>query len=515
MYAHLETEADLTQLPTAEGAVVARALSKEPGNRWQTCMTFVKALIAAANARESAVFYYNRGMAWRKKKDFDKAVNDFDEAIRLDPKYVDAYEWRGLTWEVKKDYEKATKDFDEANRLRPNAFLYFYASRLRMAKGDYDNAIKGLNEAIRLDPNETYYCVRAEAWYSKKDYDKAIKDFDEAIVLDPKCTDAFHWLAWVLATCPKENVRDGKRAIRLATKACDLTDWKSSLELSTLAAAYAETGQFDEAERYQMKALEDPTYRGKTGDAFRQRLQLYKQKKPYRQSPRQRILVMPLKLEINISGELSIRPLTTWRSVVLAKTPGIIEISATTLIEAHVRKLAEGKERFEKLRGLKAPDIMLQNEIRMINQSEEDLKSARQRPQDHAYQFKAAAGCTVTGDDLVDLSCMIPWEKLDLAECSITDKGLATLCCFSNLQVLCLSNCVGITDEGLVHVAALAQLVALDLTGCSVTDRGLASLSALKQLEELTLKGLDRITQDGVVALKAALPECEINLSEP
>jgi serine/threonine protein kinase len=198
MYAHLEMEPNLSHLPTVEETVVARALSKEPGKRWPSCKMFVNELIAAANARKSAVFYYNRGMEWRKKKDYDKAVNDFDEAIRVDPKYVDAYERRGLTWEAKGEYEKATKDFDEANRLRPNAFLYFYVSRFRLAKGEYDKAIKDLTEAIRLDPTDTYYQVRAEAWYSRNDYDKAINDFDEAIRLNPMNAHAYFWrgIAW-------------------------------------------------------------------------------------------------------------------------------------------------------------------------------------------------------------------------------------------------------------------------------------------------------------------------------
>jgi hypothetical protein len=96
---------------------------------------------------------------------------------------------------------------------------------------------------------------------------------------------AYGNFAWILATCPEGKVRDGKRAIQMATKACELTDWKSGRELSILAAAYAENGQFDEAVRYQTKALEDPVYRGPAGDGFRKRLELYQQKKPYRRDP--------------------------------------------------------------------------------------------------------------------------------------------------------------------------------------------------------------------------------------
>ena len=68
----------------------------------------------------------------------------------------------------------------------------------------------------------------------------------------------------------------------MATKACEITDGEDGWEWNTLAAAYAEVGQFDEAVRYQRKALDDPAYRGQAGDEFRQRLELYKQGKPFR-----------------------------------------------------------------------------------------------------------------------------------------------------------------------------------------------------------------------------------------
>ncbi|MFL5242524.1 MAG: hypothetical protein ACJ8FY_10485 [Gemmataceae bacterium] len=111
---------------------------------------------------------------------------------------------------------------------------------------------------------------------------KAIMDFKEAIRLYPDTSCTYGKFAWLLATCPEQSVRDGERAIQMATKACELTEWEDCQELAVLAAAYAEAGQFGEAERYQMKALEDPAYHGLAGDGFRQRLELYKQKKPYR-----------------------------------------------------------------------------------------------------------------------------------------------------------------------------------------------------------------------------------------
>src|SRR5207249_781978 len=99
---------------------------------------------------------------------------------------------------------------------------------------------------------------------------------------DPGNAPSYRLLAWLLSTCPEDKLRNGKRAIRVATKACELTDWNGSWELVALAAAYAEVGLFDDAVRFQSKAIDNPGYRATTQD--RQCLELYKQKKPFRQS---------------------------------------------------------------------------------------------------------------------------------------------------------------------------------------------------------------------------------------
>ena len=88
---------------------------------------------------------------------------------------------------------------------------------------------------------------RGDAYLNVGDHAAAVDDFDSALKLEPEDSALLNNFAWVLATSPDDSVRDGKRAIELATKACELTEYKEPHILSTLAAAYAETGDFDTA----------------------------------------------------------------------------------------------------------------------------------------------------------------------------------------------------------------------------------------------------------------------------
>jgi hypothetical protein len=100
-------------------------------------------------------------------------------------------------------------------------------------------------------------------------------NYEEAIRLAPKATFACIGLAWLLATCPVDKARDGNRAVELATRCCELTDWKSANALDTLAAAHAEAGDFDQAVRRQQQALEIAELSDTQRTRFEDRLKLY------------------------------------------------------------------------------------------------------------------------------------------------------------------------------------------------------------------------------------------------
>jgi tetratricopeptide (TPR) repeat protein len=115
-------------------------------------------------------------------------------------------------------------------------------------------------------------------------YAEAAQAYLAAFQTQPACVASCDALARLLATCPDDKIRDGKRAIEYAATACERTGWGDPFCVDTLAAAYADAGQFEEAIRYQTRALEDPTLKGDFRSAARQRLEMYLQKKPFRET---------------------------------------------------------------------------------------------------------------------------------------------------------------------------------------------------------------------------------------
>ncbi len=174
------------------------------GNAWSAERKYDKAIADYNEAirldPKFAAAYTSRGLAWSAKKDYDKAIADYTEASRIDPKGTWALSRRGLAWIAKKDYDKAIADYNEVIRLNPkSASAYHNRGAAWSYKGDYDKAIDDCNEAIRLAPEDAgAYNNRAGAWLAKKDYDKAIADYTETIRLGPRDTSAFlsRGIAW-------------------------------------------------------------------------------------------------------------------------------------------------------------------------------------------------------------------------------------------------------------------------------------------------------------------------------
>ena len=126
-----------------------------------------------------------------------------------------------------------------------------------------------------------FLLFRGHAREAKAEYRQALSDYGEAVRIHPQYAASWGARAWLEATCPDAKYRDGKKAVEDATKGSQLSDGKDVRILETLAAAYAEAGDFPNAVMWQEKAMELAPE--KLRPSVRFRLDLYNSHRPYHQ----------------------------------------------------------------------------------------------------------------------------------------------------------------------------------------------------------------------------------------
>ena len=210
-------------------------------------------------------------------------MTDYAEAIRLDPKNTELISARGAIWLKAGQFDMAIADFGEAIRINPkdvNALLS--RSLCYQFKNEIDSALTDAEEAVRLYPKNALGFGR-RGWLNvlKGNYAKALSDLDEAIRLDPKYADALAYRAIIRSGCPDTKLRNATKALEDAKQACELTNWKVGSNLEAYAAACAAGGNFDDAVKWQKKAMEDSRYMRATGANAKRLLEQYEAKKPF------------------------------------------------------------------------------------------------------------------------------------------------------------------------------------------------------------------------------------------
>jgi tetratricopeptide (TPR) repeat protein len=135
----------------------------------------------------------NRGTARHAKGYNDRAIADYTEAIKLNPKDALAYDNRGTAWRDKGDLDRALADYNTAIKLNPtNAVAHGNRGNLQRERGDNRKALADYTEALRLDPHFALaYANRALVWHLQGDNARAIADSTEAIQLDPNEATAY------------------------------------------------------------------------------------------------------------------------------------------------------------------------------------------------------------------------------------------------------------------------------------------------------------------------------------
>jgi tetratricopeptide (TPR) repeat protein len=159
------------------------------GNVYSPAMMLTACTAAIESGRwRGKAAYNNRGNAYFAKKDYDRAIADYTEAIRLDPKYALAYSNRGTAYKAKGNYDLAIADYTEAIRLDPeDALAYFKRGNAYEARKNYDRAIADFTEAIQLNPNDAN-AFNSRCWnraLTNRDLEGALADCNESLRLRP------------------------------------------------------------------------------------------------------------------------------------------------------------------------------------------------------------------------------------------------------------------------------------------------------------------------------------------
>lgn len=129
----------------------------------------------------------NKAVALYRKKEYDKAISDYNKALELNPENEKIYIGRGVVYIMKEDFDKAITDFDIAIKLNPeHDESYINRGVAYGGKGEFDKAISDFDIGIDLNPhNDKAYTNRGNAYEDKGDYDKALSDYNKAIKLNP------------------------------------------------------------------------------------------------------------------------------------------------------------------------------------------------------------------------------------------------------------------------------------------------------------------------------------------
>jgi tetratricopeptide (TPR) repeat protein len=206
----------------------------------------------------SARFLLYRARAYYSLGKVDEALKDLDESIRHDPKQEVAYTWRAVVLHRKRDFAASLLNSDLALLVNPDiSHARYVRGKSLFALSRHKEAFVEFDEMIRRDPKCPHgYLGRGDLLMESGTYQRGYEDYAEALRLGPEFAEIQDRSAWIRATCPDESLRDGPLALKLATRACEMSNWRDGEFVLTLATAHAEVGEFDKAkERLQQSIV--------------------------------------------------------------------------------------------------------------------------------------------------------------------------------------------------------------------------------------------------------------------
>jgi tetratricopeptide (TPR) repeat protein len=213
---------------------------------------------ALAVTGENDVAHNNLGFLFLRRGELDKAISEFQTALDIRSRNTQSHYSLGAALiesnlgnalARERLWDAAIDHLQEAVRLRPDyADAYFNLGSVLFQQGKIDQAIAEWQKTLAINPrdSEAHRNV-ADALRKQGKVKEAMSEYEQALNIAPEDSAALNNLAWILATCSDASMRDGARAVTLATRAVQVSGGRNPSFVRTLAAAHAEAGQFEEA----------------------------------------------------------------------------------------------------------------------------------------------------------------------------------------------------------------------------------------------------------------------------
>jgi tetratricopeptide (TPR) repeat protein len=232
---------------------------------------------------------YNLGNALLQKGEIDEAILHCQKAVMVQPFDPDAQVALGNALFQKGLVDDAIVHYEKALALRPYYVIAHYSlSTALLRKGEPDAAISHCLAALSIQPEHAEARINlAVALDQKGQIADAIMNYEKALTISPQSIPAQNNLAWLLATGSNASLRNGNKALELAWEADQLSNGANLTVRRTLAAAYAEIGQFAQAIEIAQGALRLAEAQGDSALAaqLRKEIAIYRAGSPYREAP--------------------------------------------------------------------------------------------------------------------------------------------------------------------------------------------------------------------------------------
>jgi protein O-mannosyl-transferase len=217
---------------------------------------------------------------------FTEAEAQFGEILQQHPDDANARKHLADALVREGKYAEADAEYANALMASPDDVVINHARAIARLKAESATKLPGLYSALKLQPTPELHVQIAIILAIKEEYPDAVTHYLEALQSRPDSLEALNNLAWLLATCADAQVRDGARAVKYAGRACELTQYRITPFVGTLAAAYAEAGRYDDAIVTAEKACALAVKSGEADLLKRNRelLILYRAHQPYRET---------------------------------------------------------------------------------------------------------------------------------------------------------------------------------------------------------------------------------------